>query len=382
MKNQNNDNKIIDLTSDKRFKTGVIASVVCMVCNLLLAGAKIFVGFLVASVSMMADGVNNLADIAGGGASLVGFYFAQKPADKEHPFGHARFEYIAGLAISMLIMFLGITIFVESVKTIFSGSAENFSYLAIIVLFFGIAVKFALGVINLKISEKINSKTLKAVAIDSFSDCIATSGVIVGMLIYRWTNLSLDGVIGCVIAILIFYSGIKVAKEVLSSLLGEGVSSELESEIKTRILKRKDIVGLHDLIVHSYGAGKIFASCHVEMSEAHSAVACHDVIDEIEEELYALGINLVVHCDPVKLDSEGTNRLKKVVQQKLAEFGDGLEIHDFRCEETQKSTLLTFDLVVPFENDKEPDVICQLLSWEMEKFDPQIRLKIKGERTF
>lgn len=375
-------NKIAKQKQSERNKVGMISGGIGIILNGILSASKIVVGTLAGSVAMVADGVNNLADIATNVASMIGFHLAKKPADAEHPFGHARFEYIAGLIISMLIFFAGISLFWESVLGIFEGSRVEFSFIALGVLIFSIIVKLAMGVVNLALSKKIDSKTLKAVAFDSFSDTIATFGVVISMLLAWLFDINIDGYVGCVVSVLIFISGMNVQKDVLSSLLGERITTEDAKKMKTTICDFKGVLGLHDLIVHSYGAGNIYASAHVEMDAKIPALKSHDIIDKIERKFEKEGVHLVLHYDPVELDNKRTNALKAMVLGVLADIGSELQIHDFRAVYSVSHTNLVFDLVVPYGFRLQPDEVLDILREEIGRGKEKFYLIVGVDREF
>ncbi len=363
-----------------RSKIGMMSGVVGIILNLVLCIGKIVVGTLVFSIAMVADGFNNLADIASSIASMIGFYLSKKPADAEHPFGHARFEYIAGLIISLLIFFAAISLFWESFCGILDGTQVEFSFLALAVLGVSILVKLGMGVVNWSLSKKIDSKTLRAVAVDSFSDTIATSGVVISMLLCWQFGINIDGYIGCLVSILIFISGMNVQKDVLSSLLGERITAEDAEKMKSTICGYRGVLGIHDLIVHSYGAGNTYASAHVEMDAKIPPIKSHDIIDKIERDFAREGVNLVLHYDPVELDNKRTNALKARVVEILAVIGEELQIHDFRAVYSANHTNLVFDLVVPFGFKISPDKVIEMLREEINNGKERIYLVVGVDR--
>ncbi len=375
-------NKTAIEKQNQRNKIGMLSGVIGIILNGVLSVSKIVVGTIACSIAMVADGVNNLADIATNVASMIGFHLSKKPADAEHPFGHARFEYIAGLIISMLIFFAAISLFWESLVGIFEGNTVKFSFIALGVLIFSIIVKLAMGVVNLALSKKIDSKTLKAVAVDSFSDTIATFGVVISMLLAWVFEINIDGYIGCLVSVLIFISGMNVQKDVLSSLLGERITAEDAKKIKNTICGFDGVLGLHDLIVHSYGAGNTYASAHVEMDAKIPALKSHDIIDEIERVFESDGVHLVLHYDPVELDNKRTNALKAMVLKILVDIGSELQIHDFRAVYSVSHTNLVFDLVVPYGFRLAPDEVLDILREEVGRGDEKFYLVVGVDREF
>ncbi len=365
-----------------RNRIGMISGVIGILLNLILSTSKIVVGTIASSISMVADGVNNLADIASNLASMIGFHLAKKPADAEHPYGHARFEYISGLVISVLIFFAAGSLFWESLLGIFHGGTLVYSAVAIGVLAFSIAIKIGMGFLNLSLSKKINSKTLRAVAIDSFSDSVATFGVVIAMLLKLWLDIDIDGVIGVVVSVLIFLSGVNIQKEVLSSLLGEKITAEQAVEIGEVICGYNGVLGLHDLMMHSYGEGNVYASCHVEMDAKIPPLESHDIIDDIERHFAKGGIHMVVHYDPVELDNERTNLLKQMVVEGLKEAGHNLKLHDFRAVYSASHTNLVFDLVVPYNYCKTDSEILQALQAKLDECGEKFYLVVDFDRDF
>lgn len=349
-------------TPSGREAYGRIAGIVGIICNLILSILKFIVGSVSNSVSIIADATNNISDAGSSIVTLVGFRLSEKPADEDHPYGHARIEYITGLIISFLIIHIGFDIFVDSFKKILNPEESIFSWVTIIILVSSIIVKLWLSSFNQKLAKAIKSKTLEATATDSRNDCISTFAVLVATLISHFWNIQLDGVIGVGVAALIIFSGIQLVKETVGPLLGQAPSKEVYEKIESGILEYENVLGVHDLMVHSYGPGSFFASAHIEMDAKIDVLICHDIMDQIERDFKAKhNIHLVVHLDPTVLDSEETNELKEVVKQILFDIDPVITFHDFRVVVGETAKNVLFDVVVPprykYSDDDLVDII-------------------------
>ena len=287
---------------ENRSRIGKLSGIVGILCNLILSAGKIIIGKMSASTAIMADGLNNLSDAVSSIVTLVGFKFAEKPADKKHPYGHARFEYLASLTISVLVLFIGFELAKTSVVKIINPTPIEFSPVLLAVLIFSILIKLFLMLYNYKLGKQIESTTLLATAVDSRNDVIATSAVAVATLIEHFCDIKIDGVMGLFVSLFILYSGICIAKDAVSPLLGEAIDDKLEGELTEYIKSCPMVIGCHDLMVHDYGPGKRYASIHVEMDESINSRSCHDMIDKVEREcLCRFGIHMVIHFDPVTM---------------------------------------------------------------------------------
>ena len=327
---------------------GKRAGTVGIITNLTLALGKLIVGILTASVSITADALNNLMDGASSIVTLIGFKVAEKPADEEHPFGHARSEYLAGLVVAMMIFVVGYELVISSVKKVFHPSAVNFSMAAALVLLASVAVKFGLSRYYKKIGEEISSTTLIAASVDSRNDVVMTIAVFLASLVEYYTKVQIDGYIGLAVAVFIVYSGIKLAKETMSPLLGEGINEELKDILEDYILSCPKVVGCHDLIVHDYGPNHRFASIHVEMDKNEDPLVCHELIDDMEHEcMKSHGVHMVIHYDPIVTDDPEAERLKQLVITILKVKDERLSIHDFRMVQGQGHENLIFDVLLP-----------------------------------
>ena len=331
-----------------RSAVGKLSGIVGIVCNLLLAGSKFVVGMLSGSVSITADALNNLSDAASSIVTLIGFKLAEKPADADHPYGHARYEYLSGLAVAVMIIVIGFELAKSSVGKI--PTAVEFSLVTVCVLLGSILVKLWLFFFNSKMGKMIHSTTLIATAADSRNDVITTSAVLLATVVEHFTTWQIDGLMGLAVSLFILYSGVDLAKETISPLLGEGANPELQELITDYISSCPKVLGCHDLMVHDYGPGKRFASIHVEMDKDENPLVCHDLIDDMEREcLKNHGVHLVIHYDPVVTNNPELERLYHLVTAILKVKDERLSIHDFRMVPGEDHTNLIFDITYPTE---------------------------------
>lgn len=353
-----------------RTRIGKLSGTLGIVCNALLSAVKIAAGYLTGSMSVTADGLNNLSDAASSIVMLLGFKFAEKPADKEHPYGHARYEYLAGLTVSALILVIGYELCKSSVQEIFRPSPVGYSPVLVSVLIFSILLKSGMMLFNLRAGRKIASKALLAAAADSRNDIIATGAVLTAVLVEHFTGFRADGYMGLLVSLFILYSGISMARETVSPLLGEGADGELRRYLTEYIESCPMVIGCHDLMVHDYGPGRCYASIHVEMAENVDAMQSHETIDRIEREcLSRFDIHLVIHHDPVPVDDPETERLKQLVSTILKVRDERLEIHDFRIPAGSEPVELIFDMIVPEELLEQKQQILGALEQALEHLE-------------
>ena len=328
---------------------GKLAGAVGIVCNLLLFAGKLLAGILSGSVAVTADAVNNLSDASSSLVTLLGFKLAERPADEEHPYGHARIEYISGLVVAALILLIGAELAKSSFSKILHPETVEFSLLTLGVLICSILVKLWMALFCRKLGRRIDSTTLLATSADSRNDVISTAAVLVGCLAGYFFDVKLDGYIGMAVALFIIWSGCSIAKDTISPLLGEQASGELVRSISDLILSHEKILGIHDLMVHDYGPGNCFASVHAEMDSAEDPLTCHDIIDDIERDaLRELRVHLVIHYDPIITDDEELNAARALVEQEIRSIDESLSLHDFRMVRGPGHTNLIFDLVIPY----------------------------------
>ena len=333
---------------------GVLTSAVGIACNLLLSAAKITVGFLFGLVSVIADGFNNLSDCGSSVVSLVSFYISEKPADKEHPYGHRRAEYIAAMVTGFFVLFLAVELLRESIEKIIENVSSDGSWIVYLVLGISVAVKAGMFVYYRVMAKKLNSDALKAAATDSMCDCIATTAVIIGIVILQFTGFPADGWAGILVALFIVWQGVKILREASSKLLGQAPDTELITKIKESVLAQNGVLGLHDLRVYSYGKGVSFATVHIEMDACLPAIEAHEIIDGIEQQIKeTLNISLTAHLDPIDLQDTKARELEKDVRKAIEK--SEYEIHDFRLVRGATDKVI-FDVGVPYscpKSDKE-----------------------------
>ena len=345
-----------------RAAAGRLSGIVGIICNLLLFATKLAVGTLSGSVSITADAMNNLSDASSSIVTLVGFHLAEKPADEHHPFGHARFEYLSGLAVAGLILIIGYELAQTSIGKILNPTPVDLQWVTVGVLLGSIIVKFWLSRFNTKLGLMIDSATLMATAADSRNDVISTAAVLLAAVVERLTSWQVDGFMGLAVAAFILWSGVNMAKETISPLLGESTDPEQRKLIADFVSGWPKVLGFHDLMVHDYGPGQRFASLHIEMDRNEDAVECHEIIDDMERTmLREHGIHLVVHYDPVVANDPAADRMRNLVTAILHVRDPRLSIHDFRMVPGTGHTNLLFDLAVPADMIKEHDQIQQAL---------------------
>lgn len=336
---------------------GTLCSSVGIGLNICLFAGKYLAGVLSGSIAIMADAFNNLSDAGSSLITLIGFKFAGMKPDAEHPFGHGRIEYISGLAVSAAIILMGVELAKSSVSKIISPSPVDMSMMSIAILAVSVCVKLYMCSYNRFVGKQIDSAAMKATAIDSLSDAVATSVVLLAMLVLKFTGLNVDGWCGAMVALFILYAGYSAAKDTLSPLLGQPPEEELISQIRDITLSHQEIVGIHDLVVHDYGPGRLMISLHGEVPGDGNIFELHDVIDQAEKELKdKLGCDAVIHMDPIATDDEAVNITRRSVAELCKDIHEDLSIHDFRMVKGPTHTNLIFDVVIPFAlklSDKE-----------------------------
>ena len=339
-----------------RVRTGVgkLSGFVGILCNALLFAMKLAVGTLSGSVAITADAMNNLSDATSSVVTLVGFKLAEKPADEHHPYGHARYEYLSGLAVAGMILIIGFELAKTSVQKIFAPTPVDFSLPVAVVLAASIGIKLWLCLFNRALGRLIGSTTLQATAADSRNDAISTSAVLAAALIEAFTSWQIDGFMGLAVAVFILYSGVNLARETISPLLGENASTELRELIISVLDDHPEVLGYHDLMVHDYGPGQRFASMHVEMDQQADPLECHELIDNLEREcLKKHRVHLVLHYDPVVTGDPEQDRLRSLVEDILQGIDARISIHDFRMVRGKGHTNLIFDMALPPERMQE-----------------------------
>ena len=345
-----------------RAAIGILSGIVGIVCNVLLCGGKLAVGIATGSVSITADAMNNLSDATSSVVTMLGFRLAERPADEEHPFGHARYEYLSGLAVSALILIIGVELAKSSLDKVLHPAAVEFGWTTAAVLVGSILVKLWMSLFNTRLSKTIHSATLAATAADSRNDVITTSAVLLAALIEHFTAFRADGWMGLAVSCFILYSGVGLAKDTISPLLGENADPELREKIVDNIRACPKVLGFHDLMVHDYGPGQRFASIHVEMDRREDPMECHEIIDDLEREcLKSHGVHLVIHYDPVVTNDPELDRMHVRVEQLLHTYDIRLGVHDFRMVPGKGHVNLIFDVVLPTDlRGQEADITAAL----------------------
>lgn len=364
-----------------REKSGSAAGAVGIVTNLLLFAIKLVAGILSHSVAIMADAVNNLSDSGSSIITLVGFRLAAKPADEEHPFGHARLEYLSGVAVSFVVLFLGLQLGLNSIDKIKSPEETTFTALSIAILVVSILIKLWQCAIYRSVGKKIDSKAVIAAAGDSRNDVVSTAVVLLGAVITRLSGVNLDGWLGLGVAIFIVVSGVKLVIETGEPLLGMAPEKEFVQSIYQKVLSYDGIIGLHDLTVHNYGAGRCFASVHCEVPAEEDILKSHDIIDNIERDfLQNDKIHLVIHLDPIVTGDARTNALHLKVAEQVALLYPGVSIHDFRVVWGLTHSNVVFDVAVPFSVEDSDEVIAKKIAQAVTSLDDTLRTVITVDR--
>ncbi|HOO48257.1 MAG: cation diffusion facilitator family transporter [Saccharofermentanaceae bacterium] len=362
---------------------GKFSSIVSIIFNIVLFAFKLIAGVISGSVGIMADAFNNLSDASSSIISFVGFFLSSKPADSEHPYGHGRYEYLSALMVAVLVCAIGIELFTTSLDKIFNPTEVKFSLISWVVLIGSILVKLYMMFFNRKIGKLISSQTLIATSNDSRNDVITTSAVLVSSFIGSITNIQIDGYVGSAVAVFIVVSGLLLVKDTLNPILGSSPTPELVKSIHDKIMSYENIEGTHDLMVHDYGPGKIFASAHVEMNAEIDTIISHDIIDNIENSFKEeLGIEIILHYDPIYTDDEKISDLRKFLKDIVTEIDPSFSVHDVRFVEGVTHSNVIFDCVIPPENAcKSNDIKRQIID-QVQKVHPDYNCVITIDRSY
>ncbi len=364
-----------------RDKCGRVAGAVGIVTNFLLFLMKIIVGTVFHSVSVTADAVNNLTDSGSSVVTLIGFKMASKPADEKHPFGHARIEYLSGVIVSFIVIFLGLQLGMSSIEKILTPEENALTPVALVVLVISILAKLWQCLFYRKVGRMIKSESVEATSKDSRNDVIATSVVLLGAVITMLTGVNLDGYMGAAVALFIVFSGVQLTISTADPLLGQAPEGELVQTITEKMLSYPGIIGMHDLAVHNYGVGRCFASAHCEVDAKNDILVSHDLIDNIERDFsHDLGIHMVIHLDPVIVGDARTDALHCKVQSLVTALYPTVTIHDFRVIWGVTHSNIVFDAAVPFAVKDSDAVITQKLEAEIQKLDPDYRTVVTIDR--
>ena len=364
-----------------RDKCGRVAGAVGIVTNFLLFLMKIIVGTAFHSVSVTADAVNNLTDSGSSVVTLIGFKMASKPADEKHPFGHARIEYLSGVIVSFIVIFLGLQLGMSSIEKIITPEENALTPVALVVLVISILAKLWQCLFYRKVGRMIKSESVEATSKDSRNDVIATSVVLLGAVITMLTGVNLDGYMGAAVALFIVFSGVQLTISTADPLLGQAPEGELVQTITEKMLSYPGIIGMHDLAVHNYGVGRCFASAHCEVDAKNDILVSHDLIDNIERDFSRdLGIHMVIHLDPVIVGDARTDALHCKVQSLVTALYPTVTIHDFRVIWGVTHSNIVFDAAVPFAVKDSDAVITQKVEAEIQKLDPDYRTVVTIDR--
>jgi cation diffusion facilitator family transporter len=333
-----------------RLRYGTMVSIVCILCNVFLSAFKFVAGLLLGSIAITADALNNLSDAASQVITLITFKIAAKPADRDHPFGHARMEYIASMVVSFLILLVGVELFRESLRGIFHPTDTVYGTAALVILALSVLAKLWLFFFNRRLSKTIDSTVMKATATDSLSDAGATAAVLVSALVSRFLDVRTDAYMGIAVSVLIVVAGIRILSETKNSLLGSAPDPEVLTAIDRICKEYPELLGVHDMVVHNYGSGNTIASLHAEVDGSADVYVIHDAIDNIERRLYSeMGVRATIHMDPIVTNDEKVLELKALVTEAVKRVDSRLSIHDFRFVEGITHSNLIFDITAPFE---------------------------------
>ena len=362
----------------------VLSGICCIICNVLLCAFKFTVGALSGCVSITADAVNNLSYTASNIVSLAGTKISNKPVDKEHPFGHGRVEYISALIVVFLIFLMGFELAKTSVIKIIRPEKVGFNIFYVIVLAAAILVKLWMAYFNSKLYKLTDNLNLKAVRQDSLNDCIATAASLIALILSSVLGIKrADGIIGLGVAVFVFISGVNILKSIIGQLLGQPPSKELSDKIEKIILEDDMVLGVHDLIVHNYGAGKLIASAHAEVPASADIVSVHNVIDAAERNIAEqLGVDMSIHMDPVCTEDKETLRYNETVSQVIEKYNSAFSFHDLRIAEIEGGKCLEFDVVIPFEEEKSNDEIKEELLKIFGECCPEIKVRMNVEHSY
>lgn len=371
-----------------RVRVGRFAGFMGIISNVLLFGIKIVFGLIFGSISIIADSLNNLSDAGSNILTVVGYTMTGKPADKDHPYGHERMEYLCSLFISVVIIFLGVEMMTSSVNKFISKpeAAEKYTLVSIIVIASTIFIKGLIAVVYSRLGKHINSSSLKASAIDSISDVFTTAAVVIGMVLTPYTGPYTDAVIGLAISVYIIIMGIKLVKETSNILIGTAPDAEFVHSVVKRIKEYDGVLGIHDLVVHSYGENKSFVTVHVEVDSDESILVSHELVDGIEADFLKDNINLVIHMDPVCISDPETNELRalceKVISDIAKEYSSPVSMHDFRIVKGTVCTKLLFDVSISNDMPMSDEQICHEINSRLKKINPLFDIILTVDRDY
>ncbi|MBE5947191.1 MAG: cation transporter [Lachnospiraceae bacterium] len=369
--------------SKVREQYGVLSSIVGIFCNIILFVLKFIIGTMANSIAIISDGFNNLSDCASCIVTLFGYKMAAKPADKDHPFGHGRMEYLTSLVIAVVILFVGVELLKGSWAKIWQPEQVEFSVVAVCSVVISVLIKVWMGFFNRNLGKKINSTVMLATSKDSFNDVLATSATLIALVAALFTDAPIDGIIGIVVSVFILISGYGIIKETVDQLLGQPADPNLVNDIKNMVEETDVAIGMHDLIIHSYGPGKLIGSVHVEVDGKGDIMEIHDAIDELERNIYdELNVMITIHMDPVETDNEEINKCKALLEKILCEIDSNLSMHDFRIVSGPSHTNLIFDIVIPYECKLSEKFIKEEIDRRLKNCDKAYYTVITFDKNF
>lgn len=373
-----------DIEKEKvRTAYGVMCGIFGIVSNVILVIIKVFIGILSMSISIIADAINNLSDFFSSLLTLIGFKVASKPADKEHPFGHQRMEYVISLIISLIIIFVGIELLSTSIQGIITPNEIKVDLITYIILGISIFIKLIQGLFYYSAGKKISSVSLKASFKDSLFDCISTSIVLIGSLISKLINYNLDGILGSLVSVFIIISSLGLVKESISPLIGERPNKELIKSIKAEVLSNPQVLGIHDMIFHEYGVSKIFLSMHVELDANMGFLSAHELIDELELQIHnKYHVEIVMHMDPIEKDNEELNKQEEILTNVLSSIDKEIKFHDFRMVNGTNKINYIFDIVIPFNYKYTEKEIKNIIKTKLQEINPKIDVIINVDYDY
>lgn len=363
---------------------GTLSSMVGIFCNVLLFGAKLLIGLLINSISVMADAFNNLSDAASSIIGFIGVKMAEKPADDDHPFGHGRIEYIAAFIVAFIVIQVGFSLFKTSLNKILNPESMSFKWISIVILSLSVAVKLWLSLFNRTLGKRINSKVMLATSADAMGDVVTTSATMLSIAVFGIFGVNIDGIVGIAVSVVVMIAGVNIAKDTLAPLIGEAIDPQLYEQITNFVESFEGILGTHDLIVHNYGPSKSMASIHAEVPNDVNVERSHEVIDQIEHEAARrFGLLLVIHMDPVETHDGRIREFRDMLGEVLTELDSRLSFHDFRMVDGGEHINLIFDLVVPREYKAAvQDNLKARISAAVRKRDPRCACVITVENSY
>lgn len=369
--------------SKVRERYGMLAGVLGIICNAVLFVLKYIVGTFSGSISVTADSFNNLSDAGSSAVTLIGFRMAGKAPDKEHPFGHGRMEYIAALIVSFLILLMGVELIKTSIEKIINPQPVIFSYVSLVILVATILVKCWMAYYNRYIGKRIKSPALSAAATDSLNDMMATGGSIFALILSQYTKIPVDGIIGAIVAVIVILAGIGILKDVSGMIIGTTPDPEFVKELEKEILSYDGVCGIHDLVIHSYGPRRTFASVHAEVSANEDIMVTHDMIDLIERDVsQKFGMSLVIHMDPIITDDERINELKRLAESAVKSIDESFTMHDFRVVDGVTHSNLIFDVVVPHNYRYSDDELQEIIKKKIQEIDKRYFAVVTIDKSF